>query len=74
MDYILELSKQNLELSKQEVLSLLEPKTFLFIGNYLLINKPKIKLAKRLAYTKNINKILFSSTEEYLPSDIRKFN
>jgi len=67
------LSKQNLELSKQEVLSLTNKQDFMLIGNLLIINT-NFKDYKRLAYTKEIYTLLFISNPKTLLIDINNFN
>jgi len=69
------LSKQNSNLSTAEVLSLLEPKKVkhTLIDNLLIINTSK-NLLYRLAYTKQVNKLLFITTKKQLIKAIQDFN
>jgi len=69
---LLVLSQQNLALSKAEALALIKPRSYTLLGNLLLINTKK-NLANRLAYTRQINKVLFMSTEKTLEKDIKSF-
>ncbi len=58
---IYELSRENLELAIQEVISLAKPKTYQLIGN-LLFCKGKFDI-KRLAYTHNVYEEIFIDTK-----------
>lgn len=69
--YIYKLSKQNLDLSKAEVLALAKKKGKL-MGNYLLLDE--LIDYKRLAYTKKVYKLLFSTTKSKIKKDISSFN
>jgi len=66
------LSKQNLDLSTAEALALIKPKSYTLLGNLLIVNT-KRDLSNRLAYTKQINKVLFISTPNTLEKDIKSF-
>ena len=66
MKLIFQLSKLNLELSKEEVLALTKSKSYKLYNNLLVLNtslKPKF-LAKRLAFTKKISHFLFVCTKK----------
>ena len=58
--YIYKLSKQNLDLSKAEVLALAKKKGKL-MDNYLLLDE--LSEYKRLACTKNVYKLIFSTNK-----------
>ena len=66
MQLLIELSKENIELSKQEFLNLSGIKKYSLIKNILIIDlinrKSNLKRFSRLAYTKNIYTILFSTS------------
>ncbi len=72
--YVYELSKQNLELSSKELLSLSNSKTnkFTLLSNYLLIDE--LVNYKHLAYTKKVYKLLIETNEDNLISDIKGFD
>ena len=72
MKQVFLLSKQNLELSKQEVLAL--TKTEYELIDNLLIQETKFKDYKRLAYTKRIYQLLFISYKDTLEQDLENFN
>ena len=67
------LSKQNIDLSKQEVLSLTKQQDFMLINNLLIINS-NFKDYKRLAYTKEVYDLLFISNPKNLLTDMKNFN
>ncbi len=73
MQQIFLLSKQNLELSKQEVLALTDKQEFMLIDNLLILNT-NFKDYKRLAYTKEVYELLFISNPKNLITDIKNFN
>lgn len=70
MKLILELSKENLELSKTEALELLIPKSFEIKKNYLILETNSI-LYTRLAFTKKVSSVIFICTQKEL---IKKIN
>ena len=65
-DFIFLLSKQNLDLSKEEVLQLFNIKNYKLIDNLLITKKTNQKLFFRLAYTKFIYEYLFEGTDKYI--------
>lgn len=67
------LSKQNIELSKAEVLALTDKQDFMLIDNLLIINS-NFKDYKRLAYTKEVYDLLFISNPKNLVTDMRNFD
>ncbi|MBW2982268.1 methyltransferase domain-containing protein [Candidatus Woesearchaeota archaeon] len=67
------LSKQNIDLSKQEVLALAKKQDFMLIDNLLILNT-NFKDYKRLAYTKEVHDLLFISNPKNLITDIKNFN
>lgn len=75
MKYVFLVSKQNLELSKAEVLNLLEVKNYEAKDNLLIITK-KINhdLARRLAYTRRIYLLLFESDYKNLKTKIENYD
>ncbi|MBD3164389.1 hypothetical protein GF323_04260 [Candidatus Woesearchaeota archaeon] len=76
MRYLLELSKENLDLSKEEALSLIKEKHPILLDNFLLISSNKKELdfiSCRLAFTKGIYRILFLCMEKNLNSYLNKF-
>jgi tRNA (guanine10-N2)-dimethyltransferase len=73
MPQIFLLSKQNLELSKQEVLALTDKQDFMLIDNLLILNT-NFKDYKRLAYTKEVYELLFISNPKNLIIDMKNFN
>jgi tRNA (guanine10-N2)-dimethyltransferase len=73
MPQIFLLSKQDLELSKQEVLALTNKQDFMLIDNLLIINS-NFKDYKRLAYTKEVYELLFISNPKNLLADMKNFN
>jgi len=78
MKYIFLLSKQNIDLSKEEVLALTNAKDYKLISNLLILNiknKATInKLSKRLACTKAIYQLLFISNAKKLTNDLNSYN
>ncbi len=69
------LSKQDIELAKEEVLALAKPENYILDENILILKpKTKIKLNKRLAYTNAIHRFLFETTTEQLEEKVKKFN
>ncbi len=74
MNYIFQFSKENIDLAKQELISLTNPKYYFLIDNLFMINlKPSEIdfLVKRLAYTKNIFRLLFESNTKDILNDVR---
>jgi tRNA (guanine10-N2)-dimethyltransferase len=67
------LSKQDVELAKDEVLALTKVKDYKIDDNILILKTDK-NLSKRLAYTNGIYKLLFESTHKQLENDVKKFN
>lgn len=77
MKLIFLLSGENLELAKEEVLSLASIKDYLFVNKLLIINLNKKainELVKRLAYTHNIYQYLFECKINDLIKNIENFN
>ena len=73
MKKIYVLSKENIDLAKEEVLALVNTKRFKLYDNLLIVNTNE-KLEKRLAYTKAVYKLLFFCKEKDLLSNIKQFN
>ncbi len=82
--YILELNKKNIALSIAEALSVLKPKKYSIIEDYLIIEGPNFVLRKKirkatLGLTKNIKKIILTSADsndlkiELAKKDISKY-
>lgn len=69
------LSKQDIELAKDEVLALANAKDFVLDKNLLIIEKKLDikKLSKRLAYTTKVSKLLFHTGWENLLSSLEAF-
>jgi len=67
------LSKQNLDLSKEEVLQLFNIKNYKLIDNLLITKKVNQKLFFRLAYTKFIYEYLFEGSNRDILKKIKKF-
>jgi len=77
MRYLLELDKENLQLSKAEVKSLIKCEHPYLINNYLLFesnNKEIEFLSKRLALTRRIFKILILCSEKNLVHYLKKYD
>lgn len=75
MKNIFFLSKENLSLAKEEVLSLIGNKDFGLIDNLLIIeNKKNKNLSKRLAYTHKIYQFLFKCREKDFEKNMETFN
>ncbi len=74
MVYVFLLSKENLDLSKEEVLSLLDVTRYRLINNLLFLETDNIDEANRLSYTKRIYRLLFETTFGDLFSDIKNFD
>lgn len=73
--YLFLLSKENIELSKSELIAALRLKKYSLEGHMLWTNeKIDIKELDRLAYTKSCYKILFMTNEKNIEQDIDKFN
>jgi tRNA (guanine10-N2)-dimethyltransferase len=74
MKHIFLLSKENLELSKEEVLSL-EKKEYILDDNLLILDSDNIDfLSKRLAYTKKILRLLFLCKEKELKENLENYD
>ncbi|MFC1727936.1 DNA methyltransferase [Nanoarchaeota archaeon] len=67
------ISKQDLELAKEEVLALTKAKEYKIDDNILILKTNK-KLDKRLSYTNGIYKFLFECGSKQLESAVKKFN
>jgi len=74
MKYIFLLSKEDLKLAKEEILSLFNIKKAKLINNLLFLDLENIESANRLAYTKKIYKFLFETKKEDLVKKIKEFN
>lgn len=74
MQYLLLLSRQDINLAKEEAVALLKPKKAVLDENLFILDaSPKrINLAKRLAYTKAVYQLLFSSNN--IERDIHLFS
>jgi len=72
---LFELSKDNIELGRQEVISLTEPKKCELLGNiFVCDDNSGLKLEKRLGYTNKIYEFLFKSREKDMVGAIDEFN
>ena len=74
MKYLFLLSKENLRLAKEEILSLLKPRKHKTVKNLFILEEADISLADRLAYTRSIHQLLFETTKDNLIEDIKNFN
>tara|TARA_Y100000296_G_C5148838_1_gene245267 strand:- start:327 stop:1328 length:1002 start_codon:yes stop_codon:yes gene_type:complete len=75
MKLIFKLSKHNLKLSTAEVLSILQTKEHKLLDNFLIIDsKFDIDKVKRLAYTKSVYQLLFTSNKKNLINKIKTYN
>lgn len=77
MKYVFLVSKENIALAKEEVLSLVNSKLYKLDKNLLIldINLNLVPfLANRLAYTKKIFRLLFSCKEKNLIKNMQNFN
>lgn len=75
--YVFLLSKENIELSKEEVISLIPSKYLKLIDNLLIIaplTSKSIRLVKRLAYTKALYELLFYCKRTELIKQIKNFD
>lgn len=77
MQYLFLLSKEDINMSRDEVLSLAKCKKFESIGNLLILNSSKRKidfLANRLGFTKCIFRLLFRCNKNDLIKNIERYN
>ena len=74
MKYIFLLSKEDLKLAKEEVLSLFNIDKYKLIDNLLFLELDDIELANRLAYTKKVYQFLFESNEKDIKNKIEEFD
>ncbi len=74
MKYIFLLSKEDLRLAKEEVLSLFNVRKHRLIDNLLFLDLDNINSADRLAYTKRIYQFLFETKKVDLTENIKEFN
>jgi tRNA (guanine10-N2)-dimethyltransferase len=74
MKYIFLLSKEDLRLAKEEVLSLFNIKKHKLVNNLLFLDLENIKLANRLAYTRRIYQFLFETEKKDIIIEIKKYN
>ncbi len=74
--FILLLSKENINLAKEEAIALLKPKKVLLKDNLLLVKATEKQLqpAKRLAYTKKVYRLLFECSNKKLEESIKRFH
>jgi|TARA_Y100000031_G_C8241893_1_gene396067 tRNA (guanine10-N2)-dimethyltransferase len=70
--YLYKLSKQNLELSKEELLAVAKKKDYEHVENYLLIDE--LVDYEKLAYTKKTYKLLFTTSKKNLIKQLELFN
>ena len=78
MQYVFVLSKENLEIAKEEVISLLNTNKYNSIKNLLIIdikknNKIINDLSKRIAYTNSIYNLLFQSNYKDFLKNMENF-
>jgi len=72
---IFELSKDNIELAKQEVIALTRPSKCELLGNiFVCDDNSALKLEKRLGYTGKIYNFLFKTKQDTIEEAIREFN
>jgi len=74
MKYIFLLSKENIGLAKEEVLSLVCTSEYQLIDNLLIVNTNKKGLERRLAYTKCIYELLFECKTNELIKNMEHYN
>jgi len=74
MKYLFLLSKEDLKLAKEEVVSLLNVRKSRLINNLLLLESDNIGLANRLAYTRKIYQYLFETNKKDLINKIKDFD
>lgn len=74
MKYLFLLSKEDLNIAKEEVLSLFKVKEFFLIKNLLLLETEDIELGNRLAYTRKIYQFLFETNGNNLIKNINSFD
>jgi len=74
MKYIFLLSKEDLRLAKEEVLSLLNIKKHKLVNNLLFLDIDNIESANRLAYTRKIYQFLFETNKKDLIKEIKKYD
>ncbi len=75
MKKIFHLSESNLELAKEEVLSLTGAKKYLIIEDLLICsNLKELELKKRLGYTHAIYKFLFNCNRSSLKNKVNSYN
>lgn len=74
MKHIFLLSKEDLKLAKEEILSLFNSKKSKIISNLLFMDLDNIELANRLAYTRRIYQFLFETSEKDLIKEIKKYD
>lgn len=76
MNTILEISRQNPDLSLAEAQSLLGFKKYKLVDKNLFLdnNRISIDLVKRLAYTKAAYKVLFESSKKTLLNKVKRYN
>lgn len=70
------LSKENIELAKEEVLALTDSEKYQLTDNILILDADKNidELSNRLAYTHKIYKFLFSVKENELKNELKSFD
>jgi tRNA (guanine10-N2)-dimethyltransferase len=76
MKCIFLLSKENIDLTRAEVLALTKSKKYELISNLLFVESSASEveeLSKRLAYTNSIYKLLFSASEKRLIKKLEKY-
>lgn len=66
------LSKQDLELSKAELLAVLDTKKYKQEGEFIIL-ETSFKNYQRLAYTKSVYQLLFTTNKSRLEKDIEKY-
>jgi hypothetical protein len=67
------LSKSNIELAKQEILSLVKNQEYEIYDNFLIIDSKKT-YENRLGYCHEIYEFLFKCSEKNLEENIKKFD
>ncbi len=74
MKYLFLLSKEDLKLAREEVLSLFKVENSRLVSNLLFLDLDNIELADRLAYTRKIYGFLFEADRRKLVEKIKEFD
>ncbi len=74
MKYLFLLSKEDLKLAKEEVLSLFNTRKHKLVDNLLFLDLKDTQKAERLAYTRKVYKYLFETNKKDLTKKIKDFD